>query len=330
MYVISCSMWICKIAGSQKNDNTRLFENILMALIVLLPSVCTCAQDTTNNYVPPLVKNQVTSVAVIDFFTTFSGINVINGETSNEFNNIYLYYNFSVNNKLKSGKFVMLTYYFTECGMRKYFDSITSISDDQYNFKNSISYRIRKSRFTFNLSISSKSQYFNHYDYKEDSLGKMERYLFTSYLSPGYSNFSGGLKYEFNDNCAIELGLVNGRNTKIRNQALFDSRGVNKLYGLDKGLSKKMEFGFNLIVSVPTHRIFKNFYVENFSQFNINRDKILDYKDYKVDINNAFHYKLFKSFRLSLRTKLIYDININTKPKIINYFTVGFYLNNMF
>ena len=323
-------MWICRIAGCQKNNVNRLTLDFLLSLLVTIPFIGSFGQDTTNKIKATPAKNQITSIAVIDFFTTFAGINVINGETSNEFNNLYLYYNFSINNKLKSGKFVMLTYYFTECGVRKYFDSITSISDDQYNFKNSISYRIRKSRFTFNLSISSKSQYFNHYDYKPDSLGRMERYLYTSYLSPGYSNFSGGLKYEFNDNCAIEIGLVNGRRTKIRNQVLFESREAVKLYGLDKGITRKMEFGLNLILSVPTHRIIKNFYIENFSQFNCNKENLLHFKDYIADINNAFHYKLFKYFRLSLRTKLLYDINISPKPKIINYFTIGFYLNNMF
>jgi hypothetical protein len=289
----------------------------------------TMGQDTAA-VIHPQGKNQISSIAVFDFFTTFAGIHVINGESSNDFNSLYLYYNFSVNNKLKAGKFVMLTFYSTEFGMRKYFDSITSISDDQYNFKNSASYRINKSRFAFNICITAKSQYFNHYDYREDSLGNKNKYLFSTYLSPGYSNFSGGIKYEFNNNCALELGLVNGKKTKIRRQSLFDTREAAQLYGLAKGRSTKMEFGLNLILSVPTHLIVKNFYIENYSQFTVGKDHILDVGYYTADVNNAFHYKLFRYFRLTLRTKVLYDIQASPRPKIINYFTIGFYLNNMF
>ncbi len=325
MYAISCSMSIYRKAGIQNKEAGTLWVGI----ILMLSAVQAFGQDSI---VPTAARShgEITSTAVIDFFTTFAGMHVINGQTSNENNSVYLYYNFSVNNKLKAGKLVMLNYYYSELGIRKYFDSITTISDDQYLLKNSVSCRIAGTGLAVNLGIIAKSQYFNHYDYKPDSMGKMEKYLFSSYSSPGYTNFSGGIKFEFNDNCAIELGLVNGRKTRIRNQALFETRDADKLYGLSKGYTRKMEFGFNMIVSIPTHRIAKNFYIENFSQINVNKNSVFDFKDYIFDINNAFHYKLFRYFRLTLRTKLLYDITINVRPKIINQITAGFYLNNMF
>ncbi len=325
MYAISCSMSIYRKAGIQNKEAGTLWVGI----ILMLTAVQAFGQDSI---VPPAARShgEITSTAVIDFFTTFAGMHVINGQTSNENNSVYLYYNFSVNNKLKAGKLVMLNYYNSELGIRKYFDSITTISDDQYLLKNSVSCRIAGTGLAINLGMIAKSQYFNHYDYKPDSMGKMERYLFSSYSSPGYTNFSGGIKFEFDDNCAIELGLVNGRKTRIRNQTLFETRGVDKLYGLSKGNIRKMDFGFNMIVSIPTHCIAKNFYIENFSQINVNKNSVFDFKDYIFDINNAFHYKLFKYFRLTLRTKLLYDITINARPKIINQITAGFYLNNMF
>jgi hypothetical protein len=158
----------------------------------------------------------------------------------------------------------------------------------------------------------------------------MIKYLYTAYLSPGYSNFSGGIKFEFNNNSSIEFGAVNGRKTKIRNQQLFQSRETNKLYGLDAGTSKMTEYGFNIILSIPPHTISKSIYFENFSQINVNRRDVSYIKDYKLDINNAFHYKFLKNFRLTLRTKYFYDIEVSKKPKIINNLTIGFYLNNTF
>ncbi len=330
MFVTSCSMWIYRKAGSWKIDNQRLSIHLYLMLALSLFNFEANGQDSTNHFSSREKKEIISSSIDIDFFTTFAGITVKNGETSNDRNSLYLYYNLSANNKLKAGKVVMTNYYCSEFGIKTFFDSISLISDDQYTFRNTISYNIKKSKFAFNFSISSKSQYFNHYNYREDSAGKTIKYLFTSYLSPGYSNYTGGIKFEFDNNCSIELGLVNGRNTKIKNQELFESRQSAKLYGLSKGNTKKMEFGFNLIVSIPTHQIFKNFYIENFSQLNIEKDKLSELKKYKVDINNAFHYKLLKHFRLTLRTKYLYDINVSDKPKIINNFTLGFYLNNAF
>lgn len=286
-------------------------------------------QDSTNRALV-IPARQIKTITIIDFYTTFASIQFTNGQTSNEKNSLYLYYNLTINNKVSAGKFMMSNYYFTEFGFKKFADSISSISEDQYNFKNNLSYRFGKSRFAINIVTNSKSQYFKHKDYKADSTGVMVPYLYTSYLSPGYNNLSAGIKYDAGDYCAIELGLVNGRKTRIKNQAIFESREAKKLYGLEKGEVTKMEFGLNLVFTVPSHEILKNLYLENFSQFGVNRSDIKFLKYYKADINNAFHFKLLKHFRLTLRTKFLYDINVNPKPKVINSFTIGFYLNNTF
>jgi hypothetical protein len=315
--------------GIKNKSKIRHLNNAVLLLLLFQPSFFVCGQDSIphTSIQPP---RQIKIVTVIDFYTTFAGIQFINGQTSNEKNSLYLYYNLTINNKVSGGNFMMANYYFTEIGVKKFIDSITSISEDQYNFKNSLSYRIGNSRFALNIVTNSKSQYFRHKDYKADSTGAMVPYLYTSYSSPGYNNLSAGLKIDAGDYCTIELGLVNGRKTRIKNQAIFESRSANKLYGLEKGEVKKMEFGLNLILTIPSHEIAKNLYFENFSQFNVNRSDIKFLKYYKADINNAFHFKLLKHFRLTLRTKFLYDINANPKPMLVNSFTIGFYLNNTF
>ncbi len=304
-------------------------KHLLLYLILSHSFSNVSGQDSTNRALV-IPERQIKAVTIIDFYTTFASIQFINGQTSNEKNSLYLYYNLTINNKVSAGKFMMSNYYFTEFGFKKFVDSISSISEDQYNFKNNLSYRFGKSRFAFNIVTNSKSQYFKHKDYKADSTGVMVPFLYTSYLSPGYNNLSAGIKYDAGDYCTIELGLVNGRKTRIKNQAIFETREAKKLYGLEKGEVTKMEFGLNLVFTVPSHEILKNLYLENFSQFNVNRSDIKFLKYYKADINNAFHFKLLKHFRLTLRTKFLYDINVNPKPKVINSFTIGFYLNNTF
>ena len=100
MYAISCSMSIYRKAGIQNKEAGTLWVGI----ILMLTAVQAFGQDSI---VPPAARShgEITSTAVIDFFTTFAGMHVINGQTSNENNSVYLYYNFSVNNKLKSFKF---------------------------------------------------------------------------------------------------------------------------------------------------------------------------------------------------------------------------------
>lgn len=322
-------MLIYRKAGIKTRSSSRQFHQVFLILLLITPSIFVSGQDSIS-HATNLPPRQIKTVTIIDFFTTFAGINFINGQNTDERNSVYLYYNITINNKVKAGNFMMAYYYFTEFGFKKYFDSISSISEDQYNFKNTLSYRFGKSRYALNIGTNAKSQYFRHKDYKPDSTGSMEPYLFTSYLSPGYNNYSAGIKYEAGEHCTIELGLVNGRKTRMKNQSIFENRKATKLYGMNKGEVTKMEFGLNLVFTVPSHEIVKNLYFENFSQFNVNKTDIKLLKYYKADINNAFHYKFLKHFRFTLRTKCLYDMNINPKPKVINSFTLGFYLNNSF
>jgi len=321
-------MLIYRKVGPKIKFTVNHLHTSILFLLFIQPFAFVCGQDSTCVSAPPL--RQIKTTTIIDFFTTFAGISFINGQTSDERNSLYLYYNLTVNNKVKYNNFIMTNYYFTEFGIKKYVDSITSISEDQYNFKNAVSYRFGKSKFLFNLSTNAKSQYFVHYDYRTDSTGNIVRYTYTDYRSPGYKNYSCGIKYELNEHCFFEFGLVNGRKTMIRNQNIFTSREANQLYGLKKGTSQKTEFGLNLVITVLSHEIVKNLYVENFSQFNVNKTDLRQLMYYKADINNAFHYKFLKHFRATLRTKILYDFNINSKPKLINSLTLGFYLNNVF
>ncbi len=287
------------------------------------------SQDTCSK--PPAVPaRQLTVVTVFDFFTTLTGAHHTNGVTASDRNNLSVYYNFTINNKIKSGKLFITNYYYTDLGLRDYQDSITQISEDQYIIKNAVAFQLLKSRLSFNLATNAKSQYFRHYEYRPDSTGRMERYLYTAYLSPGYRNFSCGLRFDFTDKVALELGLVNGKTTLIRNQEIFNSREAAKLYGLEEGTRKKSEAGFNLVFTLTPQKLYKSLYMENFSQFNVNKAELKLLSRYRMDINNAVHLIFLKHFRLTLRTQCRYDLNISDKVSLMNHFSVGFYLNNAF
>lgn len=302
---------------------------LVLVLMCWFNSFC---QDTLQP-VPDTAKYQkhlrkIEIVTVLDFFTTFAGVHVLNGNTDDEKSNVHFYYNFTVNNIIKSGSVRITNYFFTEFGVKMYFDSISVISEDSYKFKNALSYCINHSKLAINVSFCTKSQFFRHFDFRPDTMDGFERFLYTTYLSPGYIDYSGGIKIFFNDFFTVEFGLVNGHKIKIRNQEIFDSRMARSLYGLKKGEKQKTDYGFNMAINLTPKEIFKNVFWENFSQFNVSRENAKMIKYYLCDINNAFHYRFLKYLRLTLRTQMQYDYNISLKPKFTNTMTFGFYLNN--
>jgi hypothetical protein len=264
----------------------------------------------------------------LDFYTTLNGSRSINSKDPNAKDHYYIYYNFTFQNRTKIKKLRLSNYFFNEFGFRRYRDSISVISEDVYNFKNSLSLPFKKSKFDFNLTISTKSQFWPHYSYKVDSNNRVQKSIYTSYLSPGYTVYSGGMRFNFWNYSSIELGIASGRTTKIRNQDLFVQRKSDRLYGLKKGTYKKTTLGLHLLVNISTKKIFNNFYIEQFSQVFIDKDSLQKIRSYNVDVNNAFHYVFLKFIRLSIRTKFLYDQSVFIKPSIIQQVSIGFYLNN--
>jgi hypothetical protein len=284
-----------------------------------------------NDSLPKFKKRSVKIKLIdgnFDFYTTLNGNRSINSQDENTKNNLYVYYNFTFQNRIKIKKIKITSYFFNEFGIRRFKDSIVSVAEDIYNFKNSISVPFKKSHFDFNLTVSTKSQFWNHYTYTLDSNKHYQKNIYTSYLSPGYIIYSGGIRYNFWNYSSIEIGLASGKTTKIKNQDIFTERKAEKLYGINKGTFKKTNIGFHILVNISAKKLFKNFYIEQFSQIFIDKDSIKKIKSYNVDVNNAFHYVFLKFIRLSVRTKFLYDQTVFIKPTIIQQISIGFYLNN--
>lgn len=295
-------------------------------LIILVNTLLAETNDTIKQ--KSIKKNFKLIDATTDFYTTLNGTKSKNTQEEILKNNIHFYYNFTVQNRTNFRKVKLTNYFFNEFGIRNFQDSIVAITEDIYNFKNSLSIPIKKSKFAFNFTVSNKSQFWKHYTFKPDSNKKYNKSLYTSYLSPGYTIYSGGIRFNFWNYSSIELGIASGRTTKIKNQDIFSERNATKLYGLNSGRRKKTVFGFHFLVNISTKKLFKNFYMEQFSQVFMDKDSLLKIKSYNIDINNAFHYVFLKYVRLSLRTKILYDAAVFTDPTLIQQISIGFYLNN--
>jgi hypothetical protein len=232
-----------------------------------------------------------------DFYTTFTSLTT-RGDENAEADNLHAYYNVTVNSQIKYKKFKWDTYFFNDLGGRFYYDSISVKKQDQLNFKNSIFFKLFKSRLHASLMVNSKSQLWPGYSYKRNANGGVNRLLASSYLSPGQKFYSGGLTYDFGEGANIAIGLGSGKILKFNNQTIYDIQ-KKIINGVAKGEKRKLDFGINIYSTVPLINFKNNYYWEFYSNIFVptkEMDKIINYA---FEFNNALHAKLFKYIRLS-------------------------------
>lgn len=265
-----------------------------------------------------------------DFYTTVMASFAKNPVDPNtEHSNIYFYYNVTLNNRLQLKSFRVNTYFFNEFGKRFFMDSISALDADKYYLKNTFSKALIKDKFSLSTMLNIQSQFWRHYDYREDGKGQRRRYLTNNYFTPGYILFSAGFTYDFWKGSSITLGLASGKITKLRDASIWDSRPADVLYGVEAGHKIKTIYGINLQVNILPKKIGKQFVWVNNSELYLPNEHLGSIKYYTLHFNNALHYLFLQYFRVSLRTQIKYDLAIQEKPEILNQVSIGFYLSNV-
>ncbi len=150
----------------------------------------------------------------------------------------------------------------------------------------------------------------------------------SSYFSPGYIIYSAGVSYNFLNTSRLEIGLVGGQITKVRNDRLYEVRNEQVLYGVERGRRKQIEFGLTAQLQMPMRKIGKYFYWENSSRVFVKGKEIDKLSGYQVDVNNGLHFLFLKYMRIGIRSKINYDETVSEKPYISNMILFGFYLSN--
>lgn len=280
-------------------------------------------KDSTPNPGIPFLN-----VFQYDFYTTIDWVEMTNEPNGTEPSNLTLYYNVNLNNRLTVKNFSYTFYFYNEYSYKSYKDSLALKAKDGFNLKNSFQWKIAKSMFNISASANIRSQFWKSYIYEVDSAGALEKQLYSDYLSPGYKLFSLGFVYRNKHHMTLELGLVGGKSTVVRNQNIFEARHKDELYGLEKGQKRKNEWGINLVFNAPIIPIHKNIFWENNTIVYCNNRELNSLKQYSLNLNNAFHFVIRKKLRLSLRNQINYDIKIQEKVFISNQLTLGFYLSN--
>lgn len=286
------------------------------------------AADTVNpvdlSGLEPIFEN----VFIYDFFTTVNALHYENAQTDEQKNELNFYYNITLNNAFKTKYFTLRSYFFNEYGAKHYFDSLTIKGQDNFQIRNVLQVRLLKA-LKMQIGVTGKSQLWKTYNYRlTDSAGAQSRYLFSDYFSPGYITYSCGITYSFLRNATLDIGLVGGKITKIRNQEIFDERNQKKLYGLDKGERKKASYGISLVLNVPPRRISKNIGWECNGNVYADKEQIGRLQGYSFEAMNVLHYIFLKNLRISLRTHIKYDEQVAASVYMMNMLSVGFYLSN--
>ena len=273
----------------------------------------------------PILEN----VLIYDFFTTVNGLHYENAQSPNQVNELNFYYNITINNNFKTRFFTLRSYFFNEYGVRHFFDSVTIKGQDNFQIRNTLQFEIIKKYLKFQIGVTGRSQFWKTYNYRQADTGmNTSKYLYSDYFSPGYITYSCGLSYKFLSNATIDIGLAGGKITKIKNQDIFDERETTKLYGVEKGEHKKVSYGANLIINVPPRKIGKHFGWECAGTIYADKDQLGRLSGYTVDAMNVLHYMFLKNLRVSLRTQVKYDEQINDKVFLSNMLSIGFYLSN--
>ncbi len=263
-----------------------------------------------------------------DFFTTLTAFHTINNLYNSEPDNLYGYYNLDVKSNLEFRKVKWDFYLFNDYGIRYFFDSVTTKTQDQFTIKNQFYYPIYKSRVYLAFSANTQTQLFNSHRYRSDTNGLSERFLYDGFMSPGVIVYSGGLTYEAGGNIILHLGLGSSKVTKVKNQRIFDTRNEDMISGVGRGERRKSEWGLSLTSTVPLQHLNKQIHWEFYEHIFVPLQQLSDCKKYALEFNNVLHLLLLKYVRLSLRTKLSYNSELHPKPILQNQLSLGFYLSN--
>ena len=321
-------LWCIGLAITTYSQDT---EDTTKSMKQVIPNSDTTSKRPDTQAGPDLSKLEpiFENVFIYDFFTTANVIDYENAVSAEQKDELNFYYNVTLNNFFKTKYFTIRSYFFNEYGIKYFFDSVTTKGPDNFQTTNALQFQLVKKYLRLQLGVTSKSQFWKTYNYRTvDSLDKEERYLYSDYFSPGYVLYSFGVSYRFLKNATVDIGIIGGRTTKIRNQAIFDERQTVSLYGLKKGEHKKESYGLHIAWNIPPRRLTKHFGWESTGSIYADKEQIGRLQGYSYQLMNVFHYMFLKNLRISLRTSLKYDERISAKTTVVNMLSVGFYLSN--
>lgn len=261
----------------------------------------------------------------LDFFLTLHGSLAINQPDQSGWKNLFQsYYNLTIQDRFQLGITEIRFNLFHEWGYL-WKDKQGQHKEDLLQY--SLDLLIGNSgRWKWSGNFQSKSQLFNHYQIKDNSDPK--RYLESSYFTPGYLSMGAGMSYLWKQGGKVELALLGGQVTKMKNLKVYEERESNELLGIKQGQKMKLNLGIGLQFQQPIRKLSKQIYWENQSRVSLRSFKNPIRNSTVFDIQNAFYFLTFKYLRIGLRSVVQYNPDLSEKIMTSQLILFGFYLSN--
>ncbi len=198
---------------------------------------------------------------------------------------------FNLQNIYEKKPFRMLSYVNTSIGYRHELGKYFLKNVDRFSLKQQLEIQI-KNGFAFYVLGSIRSQHFDNFRYIND-----EKDLTTSFMAPGYVNYSAGLTYS-NDYLLLDFGLYEMRSVYVLQDKVFKERssafGVpreDKFFGIH-GFSLRADLDLYKSEKFNTNASFYGFY-----------NKDVTTLDFRAELT----YRMHKMLKLTLLNEIVYD-----------------------
>ncbi|WP_343604722.1 DUF3078 domain-containing protein [Fluviicola sp.] len=184
-------------------------------------------------------------------------------------------------------------------------------TDDRIDLATSVGYEFKKHWFLTAIG-GFRTQFLNGYNFPNDSVP------ISTFMAPGYANFSLGIEYAPVDYFSVYLSPVASKMTFVRDQRLADAGafGVTAAVLDDNGnlikhgLRFRNEIGAYFRVRFQKE-IFKN--IEMKTRLELFTNYAHNPQNIDVNFENIFTFKVNKWFQASLQWNLIYDDDIKIR-----------------
>lgn len=261
----------------------------------------------------------------LDFFLTLHGSLALNHADQSGWKNLFQsYYNLTLNDRFQLGLAEIRLNLFHEWGYI-WKEQKGQHKEDlfQYNIDLLVG---PSSKWKWSANFQSKTQLFNHYQFKDNLTDK--RYLESAYFTPGYLTFGAGMSYLWSQGGKVELALIGGQLTKMRNQKVYNERQTNEIAGIQQGEKSKFKLGIGLQFQQPIRKLTKQIFWENQSRFSVRNFKTSIRSSCVFDMQNAFYFLTLKYLRIGLRSVVQYNPDLSEKLMTSQLILFGFYLSN--
>jgi len=139
---------------------------------------------------------------------------------------------------------------------------------------------------------SIRSQYFDSYRYIND-----EKTLTSSFMAPGYLNFSGGITY-LNDYLLLDFGLYENRNVYVLQDKVYRER--SSVYGVPREDKLYRITGVSLRANLD---LYKSEKFNTYASLYAFRNKEITTLDFRGDLS----YRIHKMIKITLLNEITYD-----------------------